>query len=118
MQFDLQINIELDRLSEIVKMKSVWRGNKILYRSDPRGDLRMTKPVPTVPRENERCQTFVYCLDFLHSPVTADSLGALHELGPESLRHNSEVEIGNTLGRDSGGKPSFFGRWLSVETIE
>jgi hypothetical protein len=48
-QFDLQINRELDRLSEIVKIKSACRGIKILYRSDPRGDLQMTKPVPTVP---------------------------------------------------------------------
>jgi hypothetical protein len=43
MQFDLKINRELDRLSEIVKVKSAWRGIKILYRSDPSGDLQMTK---------------------------------------------------------------------------
>jgi hypothetical protein len=30
MQFDPQINTERDRLSEIVKMKSAWRGIKIL----------------------------------------------------------------------------------------
>jgi len=30
LQFDPQINTERDRLSEIVKMKSAWRGIKIL----------------------------------------------------------------------------------------
>jgi hypothetical protein len=46
MQIDLQIDRELDRVSEIVKMKSAWRGIKILHRSDPSGVLQMTKPVP------------------------------------------------------------------------
>jgi hypothetical protein len=59
MQFDLQINRKLDRLSEIVKIKSAWRGIKILCRFDPSGDLQMTKPVPTVPDVPPRCSGLI-----------------------------------------------------------
>src|SRR4029077_12671194 len=65
MQFDLKINRELVRLSEIVKIKSAWRGIRILYRSDPSGDLQMTKPasggvlrpklVESLTEESSRC---------------------------------------------------------------